>query len=105
MLGHADHDLELVSTRHAHHALSLSHHLADLGLNGGDDAVGIGAQLCIGEVVLSRGELAPGLLDTRLGGGGERLALLHRLRREHGGAAQVEIALMVGLGARVIGFG
>ena len=105
MLGHADHDLELVGARHAHHALALRHHLADLGLHGGDHAVGIRAQLGVGEVVLGRGELAPGLLDARLGRGGERLALLHRLRREHGGAAQVEIALMVGLGARVVGFG
>jgi hypothetical protein len=105
MLGHADHDLELVGTGHAHHALALCHDLTDLGLHGGDHAVGVGAQFGVGEVVLGRGKLASRLLDARLGRGGERLALLHRLRREHSGAAQVEIALVVGLGARVVGFG
>ena len=64
VLGHADQDLELVGAGELHHALALRQHLADLGLDGGDDAGGVGAQLGVGEVVLGRRELAPGLLDA-----------------------------------------
>ena len=47
-------------------------------------------------------EVCAGLDDDQAS---ERLALLERLRRERSTAAQVEIALMVGLGARVVGIG
>ena len=48
----------------------------------------VGVQLGVGEVVLGRGELALGLLDLGERGRGERLALVERLRRERGAAAQ-----------------
>ena len=103
MLGHADQDLELVRARDLHHALALRHDLSDLGLDRRDDARRIGVQLGVGEVVLGRGELALGLLDTGQRGRRQRLALVERLRHEGGAAAQVEVALMVGLGPRIVG--
>ena len=45
-------------------ALTLRHDLADLGLDGGDDARGVGAEFGVGEVVLGRGELAARLVDA-----------------------------------------
>ena len=105
VLGHADQDFELVGAGDPHDALALRHDLADFGLDGGDDARRVGAQLGVGEVVLGRGELASGLLDLGKRGCGERLALLERLRRERTRAAQIEIALVVCLGARVVGIG
>ena len=62
-------------------------------------------QLSVGEVVLGRGEPAAGLVDAGKRGGRERLALFERLRRERAGAAQAEIALVVGLGTRIVGIG
>ena len=105
MLGNADQDLELVGAGELHHALALRHDLADLGLDGSDDARRIGAQRSVGEVVLGRGKLALRLLDAGQRGRGDRLPLFERLRHEGGAAAQGEITFVVGLGAGVVGLG
>jgi hypothetical protein len=105
VLGHADKNLELFAARQLHHALALSQHLADLGQHRRDDARGIGTQLGVGEIVLRRGELAPGLVDLGLRGRGDRLTRVERLGHEGGTAAQRLVAHEVGLGAGIVGLG
>ena len=105
MFGHADQDLEFVEARHADDALALRHDLADLGLDGGDDAGGVGAQFGVGEIVFGRGELAAGLVDAGECRGRQRLALVEGLLCEGRAAAQRQVAVMVGLGAGVVGVG
>ncbi len=105
MLRYADRNLELLAARQLHHALALCQHLTDLGLHRCDDAGGVGLELGVGEVVLGCGELALGLVDVRLRRRGERLALIEGLAHECGAAAQRLVALEIGLGARIVGFG
>jgi len=50
VLGNTHQDLEFVGAGDPHDALALRHDLADLGLDRGDDARRVGAQLGVGEL-------------------------------------------------------
>jgi len=105
VLRHADRDLELLAARQLHHALALRQHLADLGDDRGDDARGVGMQLGVGEVVLGGGELAPGLIDLGQRRRRQRLPGVERLGHEGGAAAELLVAVEVGLGTGIVGLG
>jgi len=53
-------------TRYRIDGLRLRHDLARFGAAGGDDAIGVGAQHGIGELVLGRPELGARLVELRL---------------------------------------